>query len=252
MRKHGNETTYGPFKSREPELRFSYLARHFFILENYGQSEAVLGIVRVLGGLLMLSGAITIGAGAWQVVQSRKLPRVPFGCPYCDRYNVFTSEPHTDFACEFCNRTVHFQSGDMVPVHAIECQSCHTLHRVAVTLSRYVCDKCNHTLELVPESLPASDSHAAVNGYSENSAAYDVVITSVEQAKQEELVYCVQNLLTISAAEARRLLPTVNMQNPLTIGFGLPERKAATVRQQAEAAGASVLLRPSGNAVPLS
>ena len=230
------------------------LGAALFYFGKFGQSEALTGVVRVAGGLLSLSGVVTIGMGAWRAVQSRSLPRVPFGCPYCDRYNIFTSEPHTDFACEFCNRTVHFQNGEQVPVHAIECQSCHTLHRVAVTLSRYVCDKCNHTLELVPESLPATPAavrHAA-NGHSEEGIAYDVVITSVERAKQEELVYCVQNLLTISAAEARRLLMTVSMQNPLTIGFGLPERKAATVRQQAEATGASVLLRPSGSAVPLS
>ena len=195
---------------------------------------------RVLGGLLILSGAGLGSLGLYRGMQTRNLPAIPFFCPYCNGKNLFTQRPKADFDCEHCNRTVHFIDGEPAAVRAVECMNCHAQHRVSVTLSRYVCDNCNALMDLSAEAPTAAVHASAVTAA---QPQFDLVLTSFDPECKAELAAMVQNLLVVSVEEATRLLDTVSMDSPLTAGYGLPERRAETALLQMRDLGANATLR---------
>jgi transposase-like protein len=201
-------------------------------------------VTQVVFALIGLAGLGLAGAATYNGIETRKLRGVGFACPYCDRDNRFEGDPNESFECEYCNRTIHFEDGMPVPVRAVSCPFCHTDHRVAVNVQRYVCDKCNRPLELATESRgrPA----AVVNGAVESSAGqqFDVLLLSVDRRQENEVALKLQNLLVVNLAEARRLMATATMPAPLVVCHGLPQRKAEAIRRQLQDLGATATLRP--------
>ena len=204
---------------------------------------------RVLGGLLMLGGAGLGSVGLYRGIQTRNLPAVPFFCPYCNGKNLFTARPRVDFDCEHCNRLVHFTDGEPSPVRAVECMKCHAQHRVPVTLTRYVCDKCNALMDLSLDPAPAgaapTSGPAAAPAGMVAHQNFDLVLTAFDPECRDEMAALLQNLLVVGPEEASRLLDTVSAESPLVAGYGLPERRAESALLQMRDLGANALLRPA-------
>src|ERR1051325_8841496 len=85
----------------------------------------------VFFGLCTFAGTAVMLVAGFRAIQARLITGVVFNCPYCDAPNEFVEQPTADFDCESCNRTVHFENEQQVPVHTIVCQSCGSEHRVA-------------------------------------------------------------------------------------------------------------------------
>ena len=218
-----------------------YFTKYWFIGMRLRVADTVLGFVA-------LAGAGLAGAAIYNGVQTRKLRGVGFLCPYCDKDNRFEDEPNESFECEFCNRTVHFEDGVPVPVRVVSCPSCHADHRVAVNVQRYVCDRCNRSLELATESRGRPTTLAAGAVESAAPQNFDVLLISVDRRQENEVALKLQNLLVVNLPEARRLMATASTSAPLVVSHGMPQRKAEAIRRQLQDLGATATLRPTNEA----
>lgn len=203
-----------------------------------------LAIVALLAGLAM------IGASARNAYYVRKRPTVEFTCPYCSEVNKLLRRPTEDFTCENCRREIHFIEGEPVAVRTIVCQACRAEHRVAVSIDRYMCDKCNRPLRIV--DLDAASSDAPTVCRIDSSAIdpdaqgnQDVLLVAFDQRRLDELAFKVQDLLVVNAAETRRLMRLATRSAPLVIGMDVAPMKADAIRRELSELGASVQVRPT-------
>jgi ribosomal protein L7/L12 len=197
---------------------------------------------RIILGLVALGGLGLIGAAVYTGYEVKKMPGVGFNCPYCEATNRFDGEPNESFDCEFCNRTVHFEAGEPVPVRTVNCPFCHTDHRVAVNVQRYVCDRCNRPLELSTQA-PGGATAAAGAGADAALHEFDVLLISVDRRHEIEIALKLQNLMVVNLPEARRLMASASTTTPLVVGHGLTQRKAEAIRRQLQDVGATATLR---------
>ncbi|HZT41359.1 MAG TPA: hypothetical protein VFA07_04180 [Chthonomonadaceae bacterium] len=205
----------------------------------------------IIGGVAVLLGLVILALAAHRSWAVRKIPHVGFFCPYCDMENHLTATPTEDFDCDFCHRTIHFQKGVPVPVRTIVCPFCRTEHRVATTVERYVCDRCNRLLKVTS----GSGSRAAVGATTSNEQDallqnYDVLLVAYDRRRENDLAFKLQNLMVINLLEARRLLGTVSTKTPLIVCHSLSQRKAEAVRRQLQELGATASLRSAASAGP--
>jgi ribosomal protein L7/L12 len=200
---------------------------------------------RIGFGVVALIGLSIAGAAVYDGIQTRKQKGVAFTCPYCDKVNLFEAEPHENFDCEFCSRAVHFEDGAPVPVRLVNCPFCHTDHRVAVDVHRYVCDRCNRPLELKMAPGRAATVQAAEGDEAPHN--YDVLLISVDRRHEIEVAMKLQNILVVNLPEARRLMATAGTATPLVVSHALPQRKAEAIRRQLQDVGATATLRPTND-----
>ncbi len=200
---------------------------------------------RVFGGLLIAGGLGLGSMGLFRGAQMRRLPAVPFFCPYCNGKTLFTARPRADYDCDHCNRTVHFVDGEPVAARAVECLNCHAQHRVPVTLARYVCDKCNALMDLSAEPAPTGTAVSDAPAGTVTQPHFDLTLTAFDPECRDELAAILQNLLVVGTAEANRLLDTIGPDSPLVAGYGLAERRAESALHQMRDLGAIAELRPS-------
>lgn len=207
-------------------------------------SRVIAGIALGVGGLLMLSAV-------HRSFQAKIAKHVTFTCPFCDKENRFVEAPTSDFDCEHCDRTVHFENGKPIPVHTVACQACRTEHRVAVNVSHYVCDSCNRPLRLKtdPNFTQAVVHEREVSTPDELLRNYDVLLVAVDRRRENDVAFKLQNMLVVSLKESRNLIASASARTPLIIAFDQPQRKAEVIRRQLQELGATVTLRPT-NSVP--
>lgn len=219
-----------------------YVSKYLF-------TEPALQIARITGGIVTFAGTGIILAAVYTGIAARQRRGFGFPCPYCDRVVQFEGEPNDTFDCDYCNRTVHFDGGVPVPVRTVNCPFCHTEHRVATNVQRYVCDRCNRPLELSVEprgraGAPASRDSDAPAG------VYDVLMVSADRRHETEIALKLQNLLVVNLPEARRLMANATTAAPLIVGHALPQRKAEAIRRQLQDLGATATLRPANERTP--
>ena len=214
-----------------------YFAKYWF----HGYS---LQVARIVLGLTAFAGVGVIAAAVYNGIEVRRQRGVAYTCPYCDKDNKFEAAPNEDFDCEFCNRTVHFEEGIAVPVREVSCPFCQTDHRVAVSVQRYVCDRCNRPLELATESRGRPATVAPVEAVS-GVHTFDVLLVSVDRRQENDVALKLQNLLVVNLPEARRLMASASTTSPLVVSYGLSQRKAESIRRQLQDLGATATIRPT-------
>ncbi len=210
-------------------------------------------IMYILGGVGLAVGVVFCVLAAKRGVEARKMPTVAFPCPYCGAQNTFLETPTTDFTCENCDRQVYIEIGEPVPVRTIVCQACRAEHKVAVTVQRYVCDRCNRPLRIVAEKTDLLKVSAAAERSEQEEALlhnYDVLLVAVDKRRENELAFKLQNLLVVNLNEARRLMHTVSSTTPLVVAANVPERKAEAIRRQLQELGATATQRPTTVVTP--
>ncbi len=208
-------------------------------------------MVRGLGYLGLLMGAIIIGVALYNARKVHQEPNTKFTCPFCDATNLFFGFPTKDFDCESCNRTVHFEDGQMVPVRNIICQACQASHRVPVNIHRYVCDRCNRPLKLSsdPTQTMATASNAQNEAMMHN---YDVLLIAFDRRHETATAMKIQNIMTVNLADARKILASASEVAPVPISWGEPLRKAEALQRAFEELGATVSVKPSAEGTPVS
>lgn len=213
----------------------------------------LLKIMRAGMGLGILAGAAVIGGAVYRQSQLRNIKGVTFPCPYCDATNQLVAEPTSDFECETCHQTVRFdQNGKMVPVRVISCSNCNTDNRISVKASRFICSKCNATVQVQAEQQPvygmgnvAPAAAPARPATLLTQTNQDVLIQSFDPSRESQLAQMIQELLGVEGTEARRLLGTIAPRKPLIIGVDMPQMDAERLQIQLSQLGATVHLRAS-------
>lgn len=197
----------------------------------------------------LLAGGAILGLAIQRILEAKKVKGFPFACPYCETVSEYVEKPTEDFDCEHCNRTVHFENGEPIPVRTIICQACKSEHRVPANLTRYVCDKCNRPLKLAvdPNQKVAAASNEAADAMLQN---YNVVLLGIDKRKESELTYKVQSLLMLTLPDARRLVDSASPNAPLIVAHDLTQRKADAVRRSLQELGATAAIRPTGTPAP--
>lgn len=206
----------------------------------------------IIGYIGVAVGLGIAGIAAFQATRvEKKEPNIPVTCPYCDGTSLFFGYPTTDFVCDVCSRTVHFQDGQMIPVRRIVCQACKTEHRVPMNLNRYVCDRCNRPLRLSADLTQkvAAASNALNEAMMHN---YDVLLISYDRRHETATAMKIQNIMTVNLPDARKILQSASEQAPIPIAWGEPLRKAEALRRQFEELGATVSVKPSADGTPTS
>ncbi len=194
--------------------------------------------VLIVGAILVGTGITALGVSRF--LKARSTASFPYPCPYCAAECRLSQKPTEDFVCDGCSRTVHFYDGEPVQVVEVTCAACRAEHKVAVTSVRYLCDRCNRPVTL-PFLVPDSGSRSfETDGLLRN---YDVLLTGYDHRKENDLAFKLQNLMVVNLPEAKRLMHSVSGDEPLIIGYSLPERKADSVRRQLQEVGAVVSTR---------
>ena len=214
---------------------------------------ALLKIMRAGMGLGIVAGIAVIGGALYRQSQLRNMPSVTFPCPYCDAANHLVAEPTSDFECETCHQTVRFEAnGKMVPVRVISCSNCNTDNRISVKASRFICSKCNATVQVQAEQQPVYGMGNVAPAPTPARPAtlltqtnQDVLIQSFDPAREGQLAQMIRELLGVEDTEARRLLGTIAPRKPLIIGVDMPQMDAERLQIQLSQLGASVYLRAS-------
>lgn len=205
--------------------------------------------LRTCGFFGLIIGAIIVCVAIYQARKVETEPNTPFTCPFCDATNLFFGNPTKDFECEACNRTVHFENGQMIPVRNIVCQACRTEHRVPMNILRYVCDRCNRPLKL--SSDPTQKVAVASNAQNEAMQHnYDVLLIAFDRRHETATAMKIQNIMTVNLPDARKILASASEKAPIPISWGEPLRKAEALRRQFEELGATVSVRPSAEGTP--
>lgn len=200
---------------------------------------------RLICVFILLIGIFILILAMYRSNMARKLPTVPFRCPYCEATNLFLSKPTDDFECDSCHRTVHFAFGEPVPVRTVICRFCRTEHRVAMTVQRYVCDRCNRLLDVGadPTTKVSVVGTAAVDNTEAMLQNYDVVLVAIDRRRENELAFKLQNLLVLNLVEARKQMLSASGRSPLVVAHDVPHGKAEAVRRQLQELGATASLR---------
>lgn len=194
----------------------------------------------------VLAGVGIMAAAVYGGMQVRRIVGIEFPCPYCEKMNRFEAQPNESFDCEYCNRTVHFEDGDQVPVRTVVCPFCSTEHRVAANVQHYVCDRCNRPLELGTVHAGRAVTTAAQPAEQGLLQNYDVLLVSVDRRQENDVALKLQNLMVVNLPEARRLMGGASTATPLIVSHDLPQRKAESIRRQLQDLGATATLRPTG------
>lgn len=209
------------------------------------------------------AGFAVIAGAAYRMSQVKNIQTVAFTCPYCDAANQLMSEPTTNFECENCHQTVRFENGVLVPIRVVSCGSCGTDNRVSVKSSRFICQKCNATIQVQSEqaaygAVPAYNSGAVATPKVAPAAApspqparlltehnMDVLIYSYDHTRELHLLANLQTLLDVDTEQMKRLTGTISDRAPLVVGVDMPQAEAEALRVQLTQLGADVHLRPS-------
>ena len=224
------------------------------------RSPDALKMMHIGVGLGVVAGLVVMAIAAYRMSQVKNLKTVPYTCPYCDAANQLMSEPTTSFECENCNQTVRFENGVLVPIRVVSCGSCGTDNRVSVKSNRFICQKCNATIQVQAEaaysaapaynsgivpapSAPAPPPPQPARLLTEHNM--DVLIYSYDRTREAHLLSSLQTLLDVDAAQIKRLTATVSDRAPLVVGVDMPQAEAESLRVQLSQLGADVHLRPS-------
>jgi ribosomal protein L7/L12 len=207
-----------------------FLAYLFKFIPNH-QISLGLMIVAFAGAL------VSLGMTGWAFLQMKKvrdLAHITVNCPYCDFPMQFLEQPTDDYDCEGCHRRVQYRNGQPVPIKTVTCQSCKTVHKVPVTATKFICDRCNRGVKLT------DDPREVVAERSELLQNYDVLLTDAGR-KRTEVAMALESILICNLAEARRQMENL----PLTVVRNVPERKADAVRGRLRELGATAVVRPT-------
>ncbi len=212
------------------------------------------------------AGFAVIAGAAYRMSQVKNIQTVAFTCPYCDATNQLMSEPTTNFECENCNQTVRFENGVLVPIRVVSCGSCGTDNRVSVKSNRFICQKCNATIQVQAEQPAFGAAPAQVATPAYNTAVVgtmptaapppqpvrlltehnmDALIYSYDHTREAHLLANLQTLLGVDAEQIKRLTGTISDRSPLVVGVDMPQAEAEALRVQLSQLGANVHLRPS-------
>ena len=218
------------------------------------------------------AGFAVIAGAAYRMSQVKNIQTVAFTCPYCDAANQLMSEPTTNFECENCHQTVRFENGVLVPIRVVSCGSCGTDNRVSVKSNRFICQKCNATIQVQAEqpafgaapsqgTTPAQRATPAYNtavvGAMPTAAPppqparlltehnMDVLIYSYDPSRETHLLANLQTLMGVDAEQMKRLTGTISDRKPLVVSVDMPQAEADALRVQLSQLGANVHLRPS-------
>ena len=161
-------------------------------------------------------------------------------CPFCDHTNQFVSEPNSDWNCDNCSRTVHYQNGVQIPVTWVICTACRAEHRVPVNVKRYLCDQCNRPLNISGD-LRGGTAIIEVEDHLQRN--FDVLLVAYDRRHENELAFKIQNLMFCNLPEARKMIAGATPQIPLVVGYNLAERKAESVRRDLQDLGATVRIQ---------
>lgn len=208
-------------------------------------------MMRVLMSIGALAGGAVLVSGLVKFSQAQKLVGVDYPCPYCEQKNQLVAKPTRNFECEHCHQTVRFdETGNPVPVRVINCSNCNTDNRVSVKSNRFICIKCNATIQVQAEQPAYGMGGMGMGGSTParpamllNNTQYDVLITAFDRARVAHLAASVQSLLGVEAPEARRLLDTITDRTPLIIGVDMPQLDAEHLQAQLTQLGAKINLR---------
>ena len=212
-------------------------------------SAILLWILRLAGvyqlwpaaALGMGYGVVVMAIGWFRANRARRKPAVTVYCPYCEHPVQFLVEPTEDYTCEGCHRLVQYEDGKPVPVRDITCPVCRASHRVSTKAVRFTCDKCNRGLSLTDPSDPKS----VVAEKSDMMQNFDVILTQVGRTPND-VAMALQDILVCNLMDARRQMEDL----PLTMVRNVPERKADAIRRRVRELGATVVVRPTGDAAP--
>ncbi len=226
-------------------------------------NHSLLKVMRLGMGVGIVIGAVVVGGAAARLSKVRSMESFAYPCPYCDAINQLVEEPTANFECETCHQTVRFdENGVLVPVRVIGCSKCGTDNRVSIKSSRFICSKCNATIQVQAEQ-PVYGMGNAMSGTSGATASaasapsrpaptllnqpgpshVDVAVQSFDAARESQLAALLQNMMGIELAEARRLLGTIGARTPLIIGVDMPVQEADQLSAQLTQLGAHVHLR---------
>ena len=219
-------------------------------------NQSLLKIMRLGMGIGIAIGAIVIGAAAARLSRVRNMASFTYPCPYCDAANQLVEEPTADFECETCHQTVRFDDkGVMIPVRVIGCSNCGTDNRVSIKSSRFICSKCNATVQVQAEqpvygmgataATPAAapPRPALLLNQPNGQSNMDVMIQSFDATRGAKLAERLQSILGVEVDEARRLLGTIGPRAPLIIGVDMPAQEADQLSAQLTQSGAQVHMR---------
>ncbi len=187
-----------------------------------------------------------MGAGLAKIAAAKRRSFINVRCPYCESENHLVMQPRSNFNCEKCRRTIHYENGAMAPVKTIVCDGCGAQHRVWAGAETYVCEKCNKRLDVNPRQAPAEPvvqpgtQARRQAGMMLGGAHQTVVLTGYDATREDQLALMLQRELRVQNPEARAMLQSVSVQSPLIVAYDVPADEAEPLARQLQQLGGQV------------
>ncbi|MBL8067817.1 MAG: hypothetical protein JNM28_05165 [Armatimonadetes bacterium] len=184
------------------------------------------GLFSGLGVVLGVIGIGLLGFGIYRLTKVREVEGHPVECPFCQKTNILTAAPESDFRCIHCNREVPIEGGKILNVYQVRCGYCNTLNYYSEKSTGLICESCDREIPIATDEQTAAKKVFEAYTIHDDDQPYDLIL--VKAPDSNEMISCLQQMLALNRNQVKELLDEL----PQTLLTGIPKKKAELLTAQ--------------------
>lgn len=184
------------------------------------------GIFSGLGVVLAIIGIGLFGYGLFRLNKVREVEDHRVECPFCQKTNVLTTAPESDFRCVHCNREVPVVDGKILNVYQVRCGYCNTLNYYSDKSTGLICESCDREIPIATDEQTTAKKVFEAYTVHDDDQPYDLIL--VKAPDNNEMINCLQQMLALNRNQVKELLEEL----PQTLLTGIPKKKAELLTAQ--------------------
>jgi ribosomal protein S27E len=184
------------------------------------------GVFASLGVVLGLIGFALIGYGLFKVNKVREIEGHPIDCPFCEKTNILTSKPDSDFRCVHCNRDVPVENGKILNVYQVRCGYCNTLNYYSDKSTGLICESCDREIPIATDEENQNKKVFEAYTVRDDDQPYDLIL--LQAPDSEDMVKTLQQMLALNRNQVKEIIDDL----PQTLLTGIPRKKAELLTAQ--------------------
>lgn len=194
------------------------------IMAFYTNSQS--GTPNPLSLVLGVIGIALIGYGLVRATRVRAIEGHPIDCPFCEKTNILTAAPKSDFRCTHCNRDVPVENGAILRVYQVRCGYCNTLNYYSDKSTGLICESCDREIPIATDEETHAKKVFETYTIHDDDQPYDLILTAAP--KTDEMIACLQQMLALNRNQVKDMIEDL----PQTLLTGIPKKKAELLTTQ--------------------
>lgn len=186
------------------------------------QSGTPMPLSLVLGVI----GLALLGYGIFRATRIKAIEGHAIDCPFCEKTNVLTAAPQSDFRCTHCNRDVPVENGVVLRVYQVRCGYCNTLNYYSDKSTGLICESCDREIPIATDEETTAKKVFESYTIHDDNQPYDLILTAAP--KSDEMIACLQQMLALNRNQVKDIIEDL----PQTLLTGIPKKKAELLTAQ--------------------